>query len=73
MVETDLSGVKKKRPKVAVSLSLDKENIEFLKEDMGKHGEAITLSGVFDFWLERFVKSLKEQREQESEKKEKEK
>lgn len=65
MVDIDLSGVKKKRPKISVSLSLDKENIEFLKEDMEKVGEGITLSGVFDFWLSTFVKSIKKQREQE--------
>ncbi len=69
MVDTDLSGVEKKRPKVAVSLSLDKENIEFLKKDIEKHGEGITLSGVFNYWLKKFVEAIKKQ-QAEQEKKE---
>lgn len=69
MVETDLSEIKKKRPKIPVSLSLDKENIEFLKKDMENH-ERVTLSGVFDYWLEKFVVSIKEKRAKEEQSKE---
>ena len=65
MIDTDLSEVEKKRPKISVSLSLDKENIEFLKKDMEKHGEGITLSGVFNYWLKRFVESIKKQQEEQ--------
>ena len=67
MVDTDLSKVERKRPKVAVSLSLDKGNIEFLKKDIEKQGEGMTLSGVFDYWLRKFVKAIKKRRGEEKE------
>lgn len=71
MTETDLSKVQPKKPKIAVSLSLDKENIELLKEDIEKHAqEGVTLSGVFDYWLEHFVVELKKKKEEKSVKKE---
>jgi hypothetical protein len=67
MVETDLSNVPEKKPKASVSLSLDKENIDFLKEDLERHsketGKELTLSGVFDYWLEQFVAAIKEANE----------
>jgi len=71
MTETDLSKVPPKKPKIAVSLSLDKENIEFLKEDIEKSAkEGVTLSAVFDFWLEHFVIEMKKRKQEKSEKKE---
>ena len=72
MVETDLSKVKKKRPKVSISLSLDKKNIDILREDMKKaeeeSGEEITLSSVFDYLLNQFVKAIKKEDDTNAEK-----
>ncbi len=71
MVDSDLSKIKKKRPKIAISLSLDKKNMDILKEDMKKaeeeSGEEITLSSVFDYFLSQFVKSIKTREENEKE------
>ena len=64
MPEIDISKVPPKKPKIAVSLSLDKENIEFLKEDIKKSAkEGVTLSAVFDYWLEHFVSEIKKRKE----------
>jgi|GEM_PF-3101561 len=71
MTEIDLSKVPPKKPKIAVSLSLDKENIEFLKEDIEKNAkEGVTLSAVFDYWLEHFVSEIKKRKEENPVKKE---
>lgn len=71
MVEIDLSKVKQKKPKVAVSLSLDKANVEFLKKYIEKHFEHMTLSSVFDDFLEGMVESIKKS-DEEKEKSKKE-
>lgn len=71
MVETNLSEVKRKRPKVSVSLSLDKKNIDILREDMKKaeeeSGEELTLSGVFDYLLKQFVNKIKQRNDEKKE------
>ena len=63
MVKIDPSKIKPKKPKISVSLSLDKENIKYLKEDIEKYAEGVTLSAVFDDILEKVVSNLKQIRE----------
>jgi len=68
----DLSDIKPRKPKVSVSLSLDKENIDFLKGEIDKINEqenmGLTLSSVFDYLLDNFVNKLKEESENGEEK-----
>jgi len=67
---TDFENIPQKKPKASVSLSLDKENVDFLKEDIGKYGDGITLSSVFDFLLNDFInirkKTIEKQRQQKN-------
>lgn len=54
----------KKRNKVAISITVDFKNLEFLKEDMKLAGVSdMPLSTVFDGLLEDFVKFRKNLRE----------
>lgn len=62
MADTDLSKLKKKK-RVAVSLSLDEENLNWLKEDIEKYGDGIPLSSVFDMLLRSFKKQRTEMME----------
>ena len=64
MVEIDPANMKPKKSKVGVSLSLDKDNLDYLKDDIEKNApEGLSLSQVFDEILESVVTSLKVRRE----------
>lgn len=68
----DLKKLKKKN-KTAISITVNTENLEFLKEDMIREKvEDMPLSLVFDNFLEDFVNFRKSQLEKRGDKKENE-
>ena len=72
MEHIDPADLKPKKPKIGVSLSLDAENLDYLKRDIEKYApEGVTLSQFFDGILENVVRSLKNQRELNTKEKEK--
>lgn len=69
----DLKNLKKKN-KTAISITINTENLEFLKEDMKKEGvEGMPLSLVFDNFLEDFVRFRKSMLEKDARKNKEEK
>ena len=62
-IDKDIEEIKKKRRKAIVSMSLNAENLEILKEDLKKHN--LTLSGLFDVVLEDIIKPLKKNKKKE--------
>lgn len=61
----DLGDIKKKK-KTAISITVDKENLESLKEDMKKYGLGDgSVSAVFDAFLKSIVENIKKKKESE--------
>ncbi len=54
--------LKKRNKKTAISITVNSENLRYLKEDMKRDGvdKEISLSSIFDMLLDRFVDFLKE-------------
>jgi hypothetical protein len=70
MVDIDPAKMQPKRLKTPISLSLDKENLDYLKDDVEKRApEGVTISAVFDGILEMVVTNLKKRREKEAQEK----
>lgn len=57
MVEDDITKFKR-IDKVGISISVNKENLERLKEFIAKKDPKVPLSLPFDAWLESFVRQL---------------
>ncbi len=67
--QSGFERLKKKKKKVGISITVDEENLNYLKEDMKKEGaEGITLSSVFDMLLEDFVEFIKGENEKRDKK-----
>lgn len=67
--DIDLGEIKKKK-KTAISITIDTENLEYMKKNMKEQGvKDISLSAVFNVLLKHFVEKIKKQREQEESKK----
>ncbi len=67
MTNGDLSKIKQKKPKIAVSLSLDKENVEFLKKHLEENYKYLTLSRVVDDDLQDLITKIKISQEKKKE------
>jgi len=49
--------------KVVISISVDKKNLEILKEHIKKEHDSLNISRSFNFWLGRFVDWLEQEGE----------
>lgn len=56
----DIEELKKKKKKTAISITINKENLDYVKKDMKKNNVDISTSGLFDMLLDNFVKFLKD-------------
>jgi len=57
----NIKDLKKKKPKTAISITVDTENLRYVKEDMKKHKVNVSLSTLFDKLLDNLVEYLKEE------------
>lgn len=58
--QLNLEDLKKKKSKTPISITIDTDNLNYLREDMKKAGaEDIPLSAVFDMLLRNLVGHLK--------------
>ena len=56
----DIEELKKRKKKTAISITINKENLDYVKKDMKKNNVDISTSGLFDMLLDNFVKFLKD-------------
>jgi len=56
----DIDKLKKKKKKTAISITINKDNLDYVKNDMKKNKVDVSTSALFDMLLENFVKFLKD-------------
>ena len=61
----NIKDLKKRPTKTAISITVDTENLKYVKEDMKRNKVNVSLSTLFDRLLENLVIYLKEQNKKE--------